>query len=147
MSIIYSNNDTPYRFGNRRLIGRWLKQVAECEGYTMGDVGVVFCSSQQLLQINRDFLAHDYYTDIITFDDSDLEVTRTISGELYIDVDTVRDNAKLFGVTALREMHRVLVHGILHLSGQGDKRDDEAQQMRAKENRYLELLDQLASNE
>ena len=126
------------------MIGRWLTSVAQSEGYSIGDIGVIFCSSEQLLQINRDFLAHDYYTDIITFDDSDLEITKTISGELYIDVETVRDNADQFGSTPLREMHRILVHGVLHLCGQGDKSDVESAQMRSKEDHYLELLDSMS---
>lgn len=143
MAIIYSNNGTPYKFGNRRLIKRWLVAVAESEGYSFGELGVVFCSSEELLKINREYLSHDYYTDIITFDDSDLEITRTISGELYIDVETVSDNAKLFESAPLREMHRILAHGVLHLCGQGDKSAGEAVQMRSKEERYLALLDSM----
>ncbi len=141
MAIIYNNNDTRYRFGNRRVINRWLKGVAQSEGYQLVDLGVIFCSSEQLLQINREFLAHDYYTDIITFDSSDL-VEGYVAGELYIDVETVSDNAKEFGTAELDEMHRVLVHGVLHLCGQGDKSEEDARQMRAKEDRYLaQLLD------
>ncbi len=140
MAIRYSNNGTNYRFTNRRVVNAWLREVAASEGYRVGDVGVIFCSAEQLLQINRDYLNHDYFTDIITFDDSDLEHSRTISGELYIDVETVADNAQQFGSTPLHEMHRVIVHGTLHLCGQGDKTPNDAAQMRKKENHYLKLL-------
>lgn len=93
--------------------------------------------------MNKEFLHHDYFTDIITFDDSDLESARTVAGELYIDIETVADNARLYDTTPLREMHRILVHGVLHLCGQGDKEADAAVEMRRKEDHYLELLDQL----
>ncbi len=124
-------------------MNRWLREIALAEGYSLSDVGVVFCSSQELLAMNREFLQHDYFTDIITFDDSDLEIAKVICGELYIDVETVEDNAKIYGASPLREMHRILAHGVLHLCGQGDKSDVEAKEMRAKEEYYLKLLDEL----
>ncbi len=144
MAIHYHHDGCKYRFTQRRLIGRWLREVASQEGYAMDDVGVVFCSAERLLAMNREFLGHDYYTDIITFDNSDLEQMRYISGELYIDIETVADNAREFGVTPLREMHRILVHGVLHLCGQGDKSAEEAPQMRNKEEKYLSLLDSMS---
>lgn len=107
----------------------------------MADLGVIFCSAERLLQMNNEFLQHDYFTDIITFDDSDLEGEGVVSGELYIDVETVADNARLYGATPLREMHRILAHGVLHLCGQGDKSEKDAKEMREKEDRYLALLD------
>ncbi len=140
MAIQYFNDQCTYRFTGRRTINRWLREVAKSEGYRLLDVGVIFCSAERLLAMNREFLQHDYYTDIITFDESDLE-GGVISGELFIDVDTVADNASLYGTTPLREMHRILVHGILHLCGQGDKSPEDSVEMRAKEDRYLSLLD------
>lgn len=107
------------------------------------DLNVIFCSAERLLEMNREFLGHDYFTDIITFDDSDLEVTRTLAGELFIDTETVADNARLYATTSLREMHRILAHGVLHLSGQGDKSAKDAVEMRRKEEKYLALLDEL----
>lgn len=144
MAIAYFNDDCNYRFGDRRRINAWLREVARSEGeYRITDLGIIFCSAERLLAMNKEFLQHDYFTDIITFDDSDLEVSRTVAGELYIDVDTVADNARLYDATPLREMHRILVHGVLHLCGQGDKTSETAVEMRVKENRYLELLDRL----
>ncbi len=145
MAISYFHDGCSYRFTGRRVINRWLKQVALAEGYRLTDLGVIFCSAQRLLAMNKEFLQHDYYTDIITFDDSDLEITRTVAGELYIDVETVADNAQLYDTTPLREMHRILVHGVLHLCGQADKEEAAAVEMRRKENLYLELLDQITS--
>ncbi|MFI3305189.1 MAG: rRNA maturation RNase YbeY [Rikenellaceae bacterium] len=140
MAIRYFNDNCTYRFVGRRTINRWLREVAQSEGYRVLDIGVIFCSAERLLAMNREFLQHDYYTDIITFDDSDLE-GGVISGELFIDVETVADNATLYGSTPLREMHRILVHGTLHLCGQGDKSLEDSVEMRAKEDRYLSLLD------
>lgn len=105
----------------------------------MGEVNVIFCSAERLLEINREFLQHDYYTDIITFDYSDLD-EGYISGDLFIDVETVADNATQYDTTPLAEMHRILVHGVMHLCGQGDKSPEEAVAMRSKEDRYLALL-------
>ncbi len=137
--ISYNLDSCAYRFGQRRIINRWLKESAAAEGYSIEQINVVFCSAERLLEINREFLQHDYYTDIITFDYSDLE-SGYISGELYIDVETVADNAALYGATPLEEMHRILVHGVMHLCGQGDKSPELSKQMRAKEDRYLAQL-------
>ncbi len=141
MAISYFHDGCNYRFTQRRIINRWLHDVAVAEGYRLTDLGVIFCSAERLLAMNKEFLQHDYFTDIITFDDSDLELTRTVAGELYIDVETVADNARLYDTTPLREMHRILVHGVLHLCGQGDKEATAATEMRRKEELYLALLD------
>ncbi|MFI3282873.1 MAG: rRNA maturation RNase YbeY [Rikenellaceae bacterium] len=145
MAISYFHDGCNYKFTQRRIINRWLREVAEAEGFKLTDLGVIFCSAERLLAMNKEFLQHDYFTDIITFDDSDLEVSKTVAGELYIDVETVADNAKLYDATPLREMHRILVHGVLHLCGQGDKEPDTAIEMRRKEDLYLLLLDQIMS--
>ncbi len=137
--IRYNHDSCNYTFKNRRTINRWLKESASAEGYTMGELNIIFCSAERLLEINRQYLAHDYYTDIITFDYSSLD-EGYISGDLFIDVETVEDNAKQYGATPLDEMHRILVHGVMHLCGQGDKTPPEATEMRAKEERYLSLL-------
>ncbi len=139
MAIRYYTDDTNYNFKQRRIISAWLREVARQEGYELRDVGVIFCSGRRLREMNVEFLQHDYFTDIITFDESDLS-EGYISGELYIDVDTVTDNAKLYDAAPLAEMHRVVVHGVLHLCGQGDKNDEDAPVMRAKEDKYLQLL-------
>lgn len=143
MAISYYQDQCNYRFTNRRLINRWLKEIAQSEGYRLTDLNIIFCSAERLLEMNREFLGHDYFTDIITFDDSDLDVNRTLAGELFIDIETVADNARLYDTTPLREMHRILAHGVLHLSGQGDKSAKDAVDMRKKEETYLTLLDDM----
>lgn len=121
-------------------MNQWLKQIALSEGYELVDLGVIFCSSERLLAMNNEFLGHDYFTDIITFDESDLDAGY-VAGELYIDVETVEDNATQYNTTPLREMHRILAHGVLHLTGQGDKSEKDAAEMRRKEEHYLSMFE------
>ncbi len=142
MAIRYYTDDTKYNLKQRRILSAWLKQSALSEGFQVADIGIILCSGRRLREMNVEFLQHDYYTDIITFDDSSLD-DGYIAGELYIDVDTVSDNAHIYETSPLKEMHRVLVHGVLHLCGQGDKTDESAQQMRSKEDRYLAELEPL----
>ncbi len=146
MAIKYYHDQSTYRFTSRRVINRWLKDIAQHEGYRLVDLGVIFCSSERLLAMNKEFLQHDYLTDIITFDDSDLD-GGVVAGELYIDVETVEDNAREYSTTALREMHRILAHGVLHLTGQGDKSEVDAREMRRKEEYYLAQLDRIFGGE
>lgn len=140
MAVKYYNEGSAYRFASKRIITRWLHAVAEAEGYRIGDINYIFCSSEYHRQINIDYLGHDYFTDVITFDDSDRKGSRTVSGEIYIDVDTVADNARIYHAIPATEMRRVVVHGLLHLCGQGDKTPNAAIVMRRKENRYLKML-------
>jgi len=111
--------------------------VAESEGYTLGDVNYIFCSARRLLEMNRQYLGHDYFTDVITFDYSDRKGSRVVSGDVFIDVETVADNARQYGATRLQEMRRVVVHGLLHLCGQRDKTPRANRQMHSKEDKYL----------
>jgi len=147
MAVRYYTDDCRYRLPQKRLTARWLARVAEVEGYRLGEVNYIFCSSQRLLEMNRQFLGHDYFTDIITFDYSDRRGERTVSGDIFIDVETVRDNARQYGATALCEMRRVVVHGVLHLCGQKDKTPRTNRQMHRKEDKYLLLLDEMLSGE
>ncbi len=135
--VRYYNDDCTYRLPEKRRTAEWLKQVAEAEGYTLGDVTYVFCSAQKLLEMNRQFLHHDYFTDVITFDYSDRKGTKIVEGEVFIDVETVADNARIYGFTKLQEMRRVVVHGVLHLCGQNDKTPRTNKQMHRKEDKYL----------
>jgi len=114
----------------------WLKDLATREGFKIGELNYIFCSDEYLLQVNREHLDHDYYTDIITFDNSEEETK--LEGDIFISVDRVRDNAQALGVPHEQELRRVLAHGLLHLSGYGDKTDAEAAQMRQKEEEALE---------
>lgn len=137
MAVRYYNDDCTYRLPEKRRTARWLGEVARAEGYTLGDVSYIFCSAARLLEMNRQYLGHDYYTDVITFDYSDRRGIHVVSGDIFIDVETVADNARQYGATKLEEMRRVVVHGVLHLCGQRDKTPRTNAQMHRKEDRYL----------
>lgn len=126
----------------KRRTAQWLHDVALAEGYTLGEVCYIFCSAARLLEMNRQYLGHDYYTDVITFDYSDRRGTHTVSGDIFIDVETVADNAREYGATRLQEMRRVVVHGLLHLCGQGDKTPRTNAQMHRKEDKYLKFWEE-----
>jgi rRNA maturation RNase YbeY len=117
-----------------------LRDVAREEGgYEVAEISYIFCSAERHRAMNIEFLGHDYFTDIITFDESDLK-EGYIAGDIFIDIETVRDNARLYGATAREEMLRVIVHGVLHLCGQKDKTPRAERQMHKKEDKYLALL-------
>lgn len=115
--------------------------VAESEICRLGDINIIFCSDPYILNINLQYLSHDYFTDIITFDYSQKPV---ISGDLFISVDSVRENAAFYGTEFQEELHRVIVHGILHLIGYDDHTEPDIAQMRSKENYYLQMRKELA---
>ena len=114
----------------------WLSKVCFEEGQELGDLTFVFCSDDYLLEVNKKHLDHDFYTDIITFDYTD----EVVSGDLFISIDRVRENAISNTVTFNKELHRVIVHGVLHLLGYGDKDDIEKIKMRSLEDKYLEFV-------
>lgn len=126
---------------SRTLIREWVRQVAASYGCTESGIGYTFCDDDKILEVNRQFLGHDYYTDIITFDYSS---GKRISGDLYISLDTVKSNSEEFGTPYDEELHRVIIHGVLHLCGINDKGPGERAVMEAAENKALELLRQLA---
>lgn len=145
MAIRYHNDESSYRPAERRLLGRWLREVAAGEGnYRIEELNYIFCSSSKHRAMNIEFVGHDYFTDIITFDYSDLK-EGYVAGDVFIDVETVRDNARIYGTTFTREMHRVIAHGLLHLCGQKDKTPRAEKQMHRKEDKYLALLDEMRS--
>ena len=117
-----------------RLVSAWIKNVAKFYGKRVGDVAYIFCSEPKILQVNRQYLQHDYYTDIITFDYCEGDV---LNGDLVISLDTIRTNAEKFGKEYDEELHRVIIHGILHLCGINDKGPGEREIMEAAENRAL----------
>ena len=127
----------------RRDISAWIKAVAATYGRRVGDIGYIFCNDEKILEVNRQYLQHDYYTDIITFDYSDDALLTgkkdTIAGDLFISLDTVRTNAEQQGTTYDEELHRVIIHGILHLCGINDKGPGEREIMEREENKALEL--------
>ena len=122
---------------DQQQIRQWVARVAASYDRRVGDINYVFVDDQRILEVNRQFLRHDYYTDIITFD---YTPGRTISGDLYISLDTVRSNAPLVGATYERELHRVVIHGVLHLCGINDKGPGEREIMEAAEDKALALL-------
>lgn len=115
----------------------WLSKVTVIEKKEMGDITLIFCSDEYLLKINQEYLDHDYYTDIITFDYSEDNV---VSGDLFISVDRVAENAQINKVDFINEFNRVIVHGVLHLCGYKDKSEEDEKLMRSKENEMLQLL-------
>ena len=141
--VRYYNDQTNFRLRDKRKIASWLKAVAQEEGYALGDVTYIFCSSEVHRKMNIDFIGHDYFTDVITFDYSDLKGEGIVSGDIFIDVDTVKDNARIYGATFTSEMHRIIVHGVLHLCGQKDKIPRAEKQMHRKEDKYLKLLSEM----
>ena len=141
MDINYHCQECNYRLKNKRAIREWLREVAQCEGgYSVGEINYIFCPSSLHRQMNIEFVGHDYFTDIITFDYSELD-EGYISGDIYIDYQTVADNARIYGTTAEQEMRRIVVHGVLHLCGQGDKTPETEAVMHSKEDKYLALFD------
>ena len=120
----------------RRETTAWIRRVADTYGKKVGEVGYLFCDDEHILEVNREYLGHDYYTDIITFDYCE---GNTLSGDLVISLDTVRTNAEKFHKNYDEELHRVIIHGILHLCGQNDKGPGEREQMEAAEDEALAL--------
>lgn len=124
----------------KRDTSAWIKAVAATYGRKVGDVGYMFVSDEKILEVNREYLGHDYYTDVITFDYDEDDV---VSGDVVISLDTVASNAHLFNKTYDDELYRVIIHGILHLCGINDKGPGEREQMEAAENKALALRQQM----
>ena len=121
----------------RRQTTAWIRKVAATHGRKVGEIGYMFVDDERILEVNREYLGHDYYTDIITFDYDEGEV---INGDLVISVDTVRSNAAKYGKSFAEELHRVIIHGVLHLCGINDKGPGEREIMEAEEDKALALL-------
>ncbi len=120
-----------------REVSAWIKTVAAAHDRRVGQIGYMFVNDAKILEVNKEYLGHDYFTDIITFDYDEGDV---ISGDIVISVDTVRSNAEMFGKTFNDELHRVIIHGILHLCGINDKGPGEREVMEKEENKALEAL-------
>lgn len=135
--IYFSVEDSIMPALDQRKISRWIRAVAADYGFAIGNIHYIFCSDERELEVNRQFLGHDYYTDIITFDYS---TASTLNGDIFISMDTVRSNAEMVGVPFENELYRILIHGILHLTGQGDKTPETKAQMTEKENKALAKL-------
>lgn len=138
MSISYQNLQIAFKFKGKRIISDWIKNVANEEGFVVENINIVFTTDEKLLEVNNEFLKHDFYTDIITFDYSE---KNALSGDLMISIDRVKENAKDLNVVFLTELHRVIIHGVLHLCGYKDKSKKDEATMRIMENKYLAKLD------
>jgi rRNA maturation RNase YbeY len=137
-AIQFHTADQGISLPGKTILKTLLSDLFRKEGRQLAGLSIVFCSDDYLLELNRQFLQHDYYTDILTFLMS--ERGAPVEGELYISVDRVRDNARALGVPALKELRRVILHGALHLCGYKDKLKKDQALIRQKEDRYLQLL-------
>lgn len=132
--IRFTTNDTEMPALDERKIGKWIRSVAAEYGFSVGKINYILCSDERELEVNRQFLGHDYYTDVITFDYS---TPTTLNGDIFISLDTVRSNAEMVSTTFDHELLRILIHGVLHLTGQGDKTPETKAQMTQKEESAL----------
>lgn len=138
MPIQLHTEEIVFSLKNEQAICKWIQNVISEHQYKLIDLNYIFCSDEYLLKINQEYLAHDYYTDIITFDNSENEAE--IEADLFISIDRVQDNSNQNESTFDDELHRVMIHGVLHLLGFGDKTEEEIKEMRQKENDCLSLL-------
>ena len=134
--IRYFQEDIRYELKQKMQNNRWLKMVAGSEMRRIGDINIIFCSDNYILDVNMRYLQHDYFTDIITFDYCEKDI---LSGDLFISIDSVRENALFYGTEFVDELNRVMVHGLLHLIGYDDHSEEETAVMRQKENYYLQM--------
>lgn len=139
--VRYFSEDVKFTFKNKLLNNKWLKTVAESEIRRLGNVNIIFCSDPYILDVNLKYLGHDYFTDIITFDYCE---GKLLSGDLFISIDSVRENSIFYNTEFEQELNRVIVHGLLHLIGYDDHTESDIATMRAKEDYYLQLRESLA---
>ncbi|PAW92758.1 rRNA maturation RNase YbeY [Mucilaginibacter sp. MD40] len=134
-AINFFEEDIAYKLKNKTAVRKWITDTIKEEGYQLSELNYIFCSDEYLLQINRQYLDHDTYTDIVTFDNS--EKPGFIVSDIFISIERIRDNAEKFSVTETQELHRVLIHGALHLLGYKDKTAADKKKMTGKEDFYL----------
>ena len=140
MAIHFSIEKEDFKLKDKMKIKAWITSVVKQEGKRIGDIAYMFCDDEQVLEANISYLEHDTYTDIITFDYVEGDV---VSGDILISVDRVKENANLFQCSFEQELHRVIIHGILHLLGVGDKTEEEAAVMRKREEMALALWNEM----
>lgn len=137
-AINFFEEDIVYKLKHKAQVRQWLKDAVTTEGFKLKELNYIFCSDAYLLQINQQYLHHDTYTDIVTFDNSEQE--RTIVSDIFISVERIRENALKFNVPEETEMHRVMVHGALHLLGYKDKTTESKKLMTQMEDLYLSKI-------
>lgn len=133
-TISFQAESIKFSMPDKKVVKEWIKNTIAEESKSVGEVSIVFCSDEYLLKVNNEFLKHDFYTDIITFDYCEDDL---VSGDLLISIDRVRENAEIQKGLFIDELHRVIIHGILHLLGYHDKAKNEVKVMREKEDYYL----------
>ena len=136
MAISFSTENLDFELEDKVKVKKWISEVVTAQGKKVGQIGYLFCNDAYLIEVNRTYLKHDTYTDIITFD---YVVGDIISGDIMISVERVKENASQFNTSFEQELHRVIIHGVLHLLGQKDKSESEAAEMRKKEEAALVL--------
>lgn len=136
-SVQFFIPEVSFAFRNRNKLKSFLVKLIKKEGYSLKQLNIIFCTDKTLLEMNRTFLKHDYFTDIITFPLS--EINQPIEAELYISIDRVKENARINNETFTRELHRVVFHGCLHLTGYKDKSSQQIKRIRERESHYLRL--------
>ncbi|HHV40379.1 MAG TPA: rRNA maturation RNase YbeY [Bacteroidales bacterium] len=137
--ILFHIQAPTVKISNRRAIKRWIQQVLKEKGKEAGDINIILCNSDEVLELNKKYLNHNYQTDVITFPYSHPDELR-LSGDVFIDVQTVAKNATLYRQTMSNELLRVIIHGILHLTGMNDQTEEELKLMRRAEDRALEQI-------
>lgn len=135
--MIEFNYETDFELTNPVDTSNWIIYVIKEEGFKLGDINYIFCDDDYLLKLNVEFLNHDTLTDIISFDNT---LGKLVNGDIFISIDRVQDNARTFDTSFINELHRVMIHGVLHYLGFKDKTEKEKIEMRSKENQYLLLL-------
>jgi rRNA maturation RNase YbeY len=138
MAITYQAEGVKLPAIKRRIVSSWIKSVANLHQKKVGEIAYIFCNDPRILEINKEYLQHDYYTDIITFDYTEGNL---ISGDIFISLDTVKSNSEQFGTSYQQEIHRIIIHGILHLCGINDKGPGERENMTRHENQALAILE------
>lgn len=133
--IIFFNEDIDFKFQGKNNFKSWLKKVADKEGFKIKDLNYIFCSDEYLHKINVDYLDHDTFTDIITFDNSEDEIS--IEGDIFVSVDRVKENSQTLNTVFDEELKRVIVHGLLHLCGYDDHSVEDKAEMRRLEGEYI----------
>jgi rRNA maturation RNase YbeY len=142
--ILFTNDDSvSFNLKNKRLIKSWIKDIIQLNKKELGDINYIFCSDEKILEINKEFLKHDYYTDIISFDYCE---ENKINGDIFISIDTVKSNSIKYKTEFIEELHRVIIHGVLHFLGFKDKTKADAEKMREAENKALIRLNKILSS-
>jgi rRNA maturation RNase YbeY len=142
--ILFTNDDSvSFNLKNKRFIKSWIKDIIQQNKKELGDINYIFCSDEKILEINKEFLKHDYYTDIISFDYCE---ENKINGDIFISIDTVKSNSIKYKTEFIEELHRVIIHGVLHFLGFKDKTKIDTEKMREAENKALIRLNKILSS-